>query len=115
MPGPCRARRPCPRRPLSSVPRNRTRRAVDSGCDVRQLLARGGHERALDALTAREREVLTEMAQGHTNAAIATRLFISRSAVEKHVNAIFTKLDLTALAATTHSRRVLAVLRYLGA
>ncbi|WP_199742381.1 response regulator transcription factor [Streptomyces triticirhizae] len=82
---------------------------------VRQLLARGGHERALDALTAREREVLTEMAQGHTNAAIATRLFISRSAVEKHVNAIFTKLDLTALAATTHSRRVLAVLRYLGA
>ncbi|SOD60640.1 two component transcriptional regulator, LuxR family [Streptomyces zhaozhouensis] len=82
---------------------------------VRQLLARGGQQRSLDALTAREREVLTEMAQGHTNAAIAARLFVSRSAVEKHVNAIFTKLGLTDTATATHSRRVLAVLRYLGA
>ncbi|TNM33669.1 response regulator transcription factor [Streptomyces sedi] len=82
---------------------------------VRQLLARGGQRRSLDSLTAREREVLTQMAEGHTNASIAARLFVSRSAVEKHVNAIFTKLDLTNTATTTHSRRVLAVLRYLGA
>ncbi|WP_062206609.1 response regulator transcription factor [Streptomyces sp. NBRC 109706] len=79
---------------------------------VRQLLTRGQAAHHLDRLTPRERAVLGEMAQGHTNAAIATRLHVSRSAVEKHVNAIFTKLDLTS--AEGHSRRVLAVLRYLG-
>jgi DNA-binding NarL/FixJ family response regulator len=79
---------------------------------VRQLLARTTHTDPLARLTAREREVLDHMAQGRTNAAIAGQLHISQSAVEKHVNAIFDKLDLSR--ADGYSRRVLAVLRYLG-
>lgn len=63
-------------------------------------------------LTPRERDVLHEMAQGHTNATVAQRLHVSQSAVEKHVNAIFDKLGLTHT--TGYSRRILAVLRYLG-
>ncbi|MFC3735479.1 response regulator [Paractinoplanes deccanensis] len=66
----------------------------------------------LARLTARENDVLRLMASGYTNAAIAERLFVSMSAVEKHVNAIFDKLDLAA--ATDYNRRVLAILRYLG-
>ncbi|GAA4690766.1 response regulator transcription factor [Streptomyces buecherae] len=79
---------------------------------VRQLLARSTHTDPLARLTEREREVLGEMAQGHANAAIAQRLHVSRSAVEKHINAIFDKLELTGT--TGYSRRVLAVLRYVG-
>jgi DNA-binding NarL/FixJ family response regulator len=79
---------------------------------VRQLLARTSHQDPLDRLTARERDVLDHMAQGYTNASIATRLHVSQSAVEKHVNAIFDKLDLGRAAG--YSRRMLAVLRYLG-
>jgi DNA-binding NarL/FixJ family response regulator len=55
---------------------------------------------------------LHHMAQGHTNAAIAGRLHISHSAVEKHLNTIFDRLDLSDTAG--YSRRVLAILRYLG-
>jgi DNA-binding NarL/FixJ family response regulator len=66
----------------------------------------------LSRLTAREREVLDQMAQGYTNDAVAAKLFVTRSAVEKHVNSIFDKLDLPR--STGYSRRVLAVLRYLG-
>ncbi|MEU9113060.1 response regulator transcription factor [Streptomyces sp. NPDC048483] len=80
---------------------------------VRQLLVRTKRKDPLGTLTEREREVLGQMAEGHTNAAIAVRLHISQSAVEKHINAIFEKLGLTG--ATGYSRRVLAVLRYLGA
>jgi DNA-binding NarL/FixJ family response regulator len=79
---------------------------------VRQLLARTTHVDPLAKLTAREAEVLDHMAQGHTNARIAALLHVSQSAVEKHVNAIFDKLDLSHV--TGYSRRVLAVLRYLG-
>ncbi len=79
---------------------------------VRQLLARTTHVDPLSKLTNREREVLDQMAQGHTNAAIALKLHISQSAVEKNVNMIFEKLDLTRT--TGYSRRVLAVLQYLG-
>jgi DNA-binding NarL/FixJ family response regulator len=79
---------------------------------VRQLLARTTHVDPLNELTARERDVLAQMAQGHTNAAIAGRLHVSRSAVEKHINAIFDKLRLPRDGG--YSRRVLAVLRYLG-
>lgn len=79
---------------------------------VRQLLGGSPHADLLGRLTAREREVLAEMAQGHTNAAIAGRLHISQSAVEKHINAIFDKLELSG--ESGYSRRVLAVLRYLG-
>jgi DNA-binding NarL/FixJ family response regulator len=80
---------------------------------VRQLLARPAHADPLGRLTARERDVLKAMAQGHTNARIAGDLHVSQSAVEKHVNAIFDKLGLSHV--TGYSRRVLAVLRYLGA
>lgn len=79
---------------------------------VRQLLARTSHTDPLSRLTVREREVLDHMAQGHTNATIADQLHVSQSAVEKHVNAIFDKLDLSHV--TGYSRRVLAVLRYLA-
>jgi DNA-binding NarL/FixJ family response regulator len=79
---------------------------------VRQLVAATRHTDPLGRLTPRERDVLHEMAQGHNNTSIGGRLHISVSAVEKHVNTIFTKLDLTGAAG--YSRRVLAILRYLG-
>lgn len=78
---------------------------------VRRLLARTTHP--LDALTERERQVLAHMAEGHTNNAIASRLHVSRSAVEKHINSIFDKLGLSDV--DGYSRRVLAILRYLRA
>ncbi|RST06055.1 response regulator transcription factor [Streptomyces sp. WAC05374] len=81
---------------------------------VRRLLARSSRTDPLSRLTARERDVLAEMAQGHTNAAIAERLYVSQSAVEKHINAIFDKLGLSGASTTGYSRRVLAILRYLG-
>ncbi|MGW4028183.1 response regulator [Streptomyces sp. NPDC004838] len=79
---------------------------------VRRLLARSTRADPLSRLTAREREVLAQMAQGHANGVIAKRLHVSQSAVEKHINAIFDKLGLTRTAG--YSRRVVAVLRYLG-
>ncbi|MCG5213653.1 response regulator transcription factor [Streptosporangium sp. KLBMP 9127] len=79
---------------------------------VRQLLARTTHVDPLSRLTPREGEVLGLMAEGRTNASVAARLHVSQSAVEKHVNAIFDKLELSS--AEGYSRRVLAVLRYLG-
>ncbi|WP_031068309.1 response regulator transcription factor [Streptomyces sp. NRRL WC-3742] len=79
---------------------------------VRRLLARTRHTDDLDRLTNREREVLSLMAQGHTNAAVAEQLIVSRSAVEKHANAVFDKLRLPRDGGT--NRRVLAVLRFLG-
>ena len=63
-------------------------------------------------LSPRELEVLTAMAEGRNNAAIAEGMFISQRAVEKHINSIFTKLDLS-FEEDTH-RRVRAVLLYLG-
>ena len=79
---------------------------------VRHLIAGGERRDPLSKLTPREREIIELMAQGHTNAAISARLYISRSAVEKHVNAIFDKLDFGDTAG--YSRRILTVLRYLG-
>jgi DNA-binding NarL/FixJ family response regulator len=64
------------------------------------------------SLTEREIDVLGEMAQGKSNAAVGEALFISQSAVEKHINSIFAKLDLSPDASSTH-RRVAAVLAYL--
>jgi DNA-binding NarL/FixJ family response regulator len=66
----------------------------------------------LDRLTERENEVLAQMAQGGSNAAIGDALFISPRSVEKHINSIFTKLDLPQDADT--NRRVQAVLVYLS-
>jgi DNA-binding NarL/FixJ family response regulator len=65
----------------------------------------------LQALSARELDVLREMAEGRTNTAIAQRLHLSESAIEKYIGTIFTKLD---LGEERHvSRRVAAVLTYL--
>ncbi len=77
---------------------------------VAQLLARRRH-RPLDGLTPREADVLALMAEGRSNGGIAHALDVSGGAIEKHVNNIFAKLNLTA-AAGDH-RRVLAVLSYL--
>ena len=66
----------------------------------------------LETLSSREAEVLSEMAQGKSNAAIADSLFISPSAVEKHINAIFAKLMLSSEDGAQH-RRVAAVLTFL--
>jgi DNA-binding NarL/FixJ family response regulator len=80
---------------------------------VSQLLGAGRHARGLAALTAREREVLSLMAEGRSNAGIADALVISAGVVEKHVASIFAKLGLPP--AEGDNRRVLAVLRYLEA
>jgi DNA-binding NarL/FixJ family response regulator len=66
---------------------------------------------AVHKLTPRERDVLGEMAQGKTNAAIGESLHLSLSAVEKHVNAIFMTLGLTEEAQV--NKRVAAVLLFL--
>ena len=67
----------------------------------------------LDRLTPREREILGEMAQGKSNAAIAAALILSERAVEKHTNSIFSKLHLTE--EPDVNRRVKAVLVHLSA
>jgi DNA-binding NarL/FixJ family response regulator len=66
----------------------------------------------VERLTAREREVLALMAEGRSNAAIASTLVVTEKAVAKHTNNIFTKLDLPV--APDDNRRVLAVLAWLG-
>jgi DNA-binding NarL/FixJ family response regulator len=75
------------------------------------LVSRRRREDPLDRLTDREREVLSLMAQGLTNTALADELHLSLKTVEGHVRSIFTKLDLGA-DDRTH-RRVLAVLQFL--
>jgi DNA-binding NarL/FixJ family response regulator len=79
---------------------------------VAQLLLRRGAD-PMEALTQRERDVLTLMAEGRSNAEIGSSLVITDSAVSKHINSIFAKLGLHP--GDTGHRRVLAVLRYLGA
>ena len=79
---------------------------------VGQLLGAGRQRHGLAALTPREREVLSLMAEGRSNAGIASALVITPGVVEKHVAAIFGKLGLPP--AEEDNRRVLAVLRYLG-
>ncbi len=76
---------------------------------VRRLLHRPRDP--LAALSTREREVLTLLAEGHSNAAIAARLFVTEAAVSKHVGNILAKLDIHPSDDT--NRRVLAVLTYL--
>ena len=75
--------------------------------------ARGRAERSpLNELTAREREVLSEIAKGQSNTAIAETLFLTKRAVEKHINSIFLKLGLAA--AQDVSKRVTAALMFLA-
>lgn len=78
---------------------------------VGQVLARSRRRDRLGSLTARERKVLTLIAEGRTNAAIAAELVVSGGAVEKHITNIFTKLDLHRT--DNDHRRVLAVLAWL--
>jgi DNA-binding NarL/FixJ family response regulator len=78
---------------------------------VTGMLAHRDRSQAMTRLTPREREVLTLMATGRSNAAIAVQLFVTGKAVDKHINSIFMKLDLPMDA--DDNRRVLAVLRYL--
>jgi len=80
---------------------------------VRQLLAAPAVDEGLARLSVREREILSLLAEGRSNIAIAAGLHLAERSVEKHVTAIFTKLDLPP--ARTDHRRVLAVLRYLDA
>jgi DNA-binding NarL/FixJ family response regulator len=81
---------------------------------VRLLVAgRSADAGALDDLTPRERQVLAEMAQGKSNAAIAEQLVLTKKAIEKHVGSIFSKLGLPEEQVV--SRRVAAVLLYLAA
>jgi DNA-binding NarL/FixJ family response regulator len=70
-----------------------------------------GTDGALGNLTERERTVLALIAEGRSNAAIAKELVLTTRAVERHVNSIFTKLDLHD--GQTYNRRVLAALLYL--
>jgi DNA-binding NarL/FixJ family response regulator len=80
---------------------------------VAQLLGRPDQQGRLELLTPRERQVLSLMAEGRTNSAIAGQLVVTERAVEKHVSNIFWKLDLPAT--DKDHRRVLAVLAWLQA
>jgi DNA-binding NarL/FixJ family response regulator len=78
---------------------------------VAQLFSRRREDGPLERLTPREREVLSLMAEGRSNAGIAEALVLTIGAVEKHVQSILSKLDLAQ--STGDHRRVLAVLAYL--
>jgi DNA-binding NarL/FixJ family response regulator len=81
---------------------------------VEQLVSanRRPERSAVSSLTPRELEVLGEMAQGKSNAAIAASLFLTERAIEKHTNSIFAKLGLSE--ERDLNRRVSAVLVYLA-
>src|SRR6266850_275705 len=78
---------------------------------VHELVAARRAEDPLDVLSPREREVLSLMAEGLSNAGIAHRLWITEGTVEKHVHSILTKLRLPAT--EDDQRRVLAVIAFL--
>lgn len=80
---------------------------------VRYLLARQGTRDRVGALTDRERDVLSLMAQGRSNRAIARELHLNLKTVESHTASMFTRLDL--LTQPDDHRRVLAVLAWLQA
>ena len=88
---------------------------VDDGpgdAAVRQFLGASRRADSLATLTPREREVLSLMARGRSNAAIASTLVISAGVVEKHVASVFAKLGLAP--SDNDNRRVIAALKYLG-
>jgi DNA-binding NarL/FixJ family response regulator len=78
---------------------------------VARLVGRPREDNPLDELTAREREVLGLIAEGHSNDAICRKLFLSPKTVETHVRHILMKLGIGETA--DYHRRVLAVLAYL--
>jgi DNA-binding NarL/FixJ family response regulator len=77
-----------------------------------RTLVDGRRRSALDDLTDRERAVLSLLAEGRSNRAIAKQMFLSPRAIERHVQAIFEKLALPE--SEDDNRRVLAVLALLG-
>ncbi|MCN9243206.1 response regulator transcription factor [Streptomyces sp. RY43-2] len=79
---------------------------------IARLLAHNSADGAVAALTQREREVLSLMAEGRSNAAIAQQLVITERSVSKHTASIFTRLGLQP--SDDDNRRVLAVLAYLN-
>jgi len=79
---------------------------------VQQMVSRPRTASPLDALTSREREVLSLMAEGRSNRGIADALVVTVAAIERHVTSIMSKLDLPPVPGD--HRRVLAVLRYLS-
>ena len=80
---------------------------------VQELVAARRAEDPLDVLSPREREVLSLMAEGRSNAGIAHQLWITEGTVEKHVHSILGKLRLPAT--EDDQRRVLAVITFLDA
>ncbi|MGH3313726.1 MAG: response regulator transcription factor [Streptomyces sp.] len=78
---------------------------------IQQLLSRRAQDKPMGNLTAREKEVMELMAQGRSNAAIASQLFVTERAVAKHTSNIFGKLGLPP--SDDDNRRVMAVLAYL--
>lgn len=93
------------------------RRVADGGTAIdpeviAELLGSQRTDSPLARLTPRERDVLSLMAQGHSNAAIAEALIVTERSVSKHIGNIFAKLDLPPDDAG--HRRVRAVLAYLG-
>jgi DNA-binding NarL/FixJ family response regulator len=80
--------------------------------EVVKALVGGQRRSVLDELSEREREVLSLLAEGRSNRAIAKQLYLSPRAVERHIQGIFQKLDLPDT--EDDNRRVLAVLALLG-
>jgi serine/threonine-protein kinase PknK len=80
---------------------------------VQELVAARGVRDPLDVLSPREREVLSLMAEGRSNAGIAHQLWITEGTVEKHVHSILTRLRLPST--PDDQRRVLAVIAFLDA
>ena len=80
---------------------------------VAKLMARRSSQPPVTRLSTREREVLSLLAEGRSNSAIAQRLVVSEKAISKHCTSIFAKLDLPP--SEDDNRRVLAVLAYLDA
>jgi DNA-binding NarL/FixJ family response regulator len=80
---------------------------------VSRLVSRGEEGGALAELTEREREVLSLMAEGHSNEGISRALFLSPKTVEGHIRQVFMKLGIPA--EPDRNRRVLAVLAFLRA
>jgi DNA-binding NarL/FixJ family response regulator len=80
---------------------------------IQELVTARRRDDPLEALTPRERETLSLMAEGYSNAGIARRLSVTEGTIEKHVNSILMKLELTE--SQDDHRRVLAVITFLDA